>query len=245
MKKRRKKRKEEEEERFSVRLLRQRVPLVTLSALLVGGALIGVSYWYSSSQIGSSSSSGRGISSSSTILTGTTEQPTKGYPDAPVTIVEFSEFYCPYCARFAFNTLPKIVEEYVEKGLVKIVFRNFPVHGEPAVLAAIAGECAHEQGRFWEYHDRLFSAVFQENKHLDEAGFEELAGELGLDVRAFRECLRSERYRENIEEDRAEGQRLGVRGTPSFSINGRLVVGAQPFEVFQQVIEEELERSEE
>lgn len=226
-----------------MRLLRQRIPLVTLLALLVGGAMIGVSYWYSSSQIDSSSSSGAGASSSSIILTGFPEQPTKGYLGAPVAIVEFSEFYCPYCARFAFNTLPKIVEEYVEKGLVKIVFRNFPVHGEPAILAAMGGECAHEQGRFWDYHDKLFTQIFKENQRTDKAALIELAAELGLDVGAFKVCLNSERHRESVEEDMAEGQRLGVRGTPSFSIDGRLVVGAQPFEVFQKIIEEELERS--
>jgi len=241
MKKRREK--QGKKERFSVRLLRQRIPLVTLLALLVGGAMIGVSYWYSSSQIDSSSSSGAGASSSSTILTGITEQPTKGYLHAPVTIVEFSEFYCPYCARFAFNTLPKIVEEYVEKGLVKIVFRNFPVHGELAILAAMGGECAHEQGRFWDYHDKLFTRIFKENQRTDKAALIELAAELGLDVGEFKVCLNSERHRESVEEDIAEGQRLGVRGTPSFSIDGRLVVGAQPFEVFQKIIEEELERS--
>ncbi len=228
-------------EALSARLFRLRASVVTALALVLGGALIGVSYWHSSSRIASLGS----LHSDELSSTGTvaTAEPTKGSLEAPVTIEEFSEFYCPYCARFTFNTLPQLVEEYVKKGLVKVVFRNFPVHGEPAILAALAGECAHEQGRFWEYHDRLFAAVFKENRQLDAAALIELAASLGLDGPAFQECLTSERYRENLEEDIAEGRQLGVRGTPTFSINGRLVVGAQPYEKFKQIIEEELERS--
>ena len=291
MKKRRKKRKKEEE-RFSVRLLRQRVPLVTLSALLVGGALIGVSYWYSSSQIGSSSSSGRGISSSSTILTGTTEQPTKGYPDAPVTIVEFSEFYCPFCARFAWETKPRIEKDYIAKGLVKFVYRNLVVHGPPALLAAVAGECAHEQGKFWDYHDRLFEAVFpgksiSRHQELEVADLKGLASEVGLDPEEFNACLEgydirfnscffdynscvtAGRDQEECEtefndclaadvmfqkvledqeelwrliaqlppEEQAKAQRLG---TPTFFINGHILIGAQPYENFKRLIDREL-----
>lgn len=230
-------------ERFGEKLFRQRILLVTLLALVVGGGLIAGSYWYSRSQIDSVSSPCGEDSPSPVTTTEITEEPTKGCLDAPVTIVEFSEFYCPYCARFAFDTMPEIEEEYVKRGLVKIVFRNFPVHGEPALLAALAGECAHEQGRFWDYHDKLYSTIFEVNKYLDETALRELADELGLDAAAFSECLSSERYRENIEEDLAEGQRRGVRGTPTFFINGRMVVGAQPFETFKQIIEEELKRS--
>ncbi|MGQ9602520.1 MAG: DsbA family protein [Candidatus Bipolaricaulia bacterium] len=228
-------------EALSARLFRRRVPLVTALALLVGGALIGVSYWHSSSRIASLGS----LHSDELPSTGTaaTAEPTKGSLEAPVTIEEFSEFYCPYCVRFTWETLPKLVEEYVKKDLVKVVFRNFPVHGEPAILAALAGECAHEQGRFWEYHDRLFNAVFKENRQLNAVALVKLATELGLDGPAFEECLTSERYRANLEEDIAEGRRLGVQGTPTFSINGRLVVGAQPYEKFKQIIEEELGRS--
>lgn len=228
-------------ESWETRLFRLRASLVTALALVVGGALIGVSYWYSSSKVAPTGlPCPEGESSAATEVT---EEPTKGCLDAPVTIEEFSEFYCPYCARFAWETLPRIVEEYVKKDLVKVVFRNFPVHGEPAVLAALAGECAHEQGRFWEYHDRLFASVFKENRELDSAALVKLAEDLGLDGPAFRECLSAERYRANLEEDIAEGRRLGVRGTPTFLINGQMLVGAQPFERFKQVIEEELRRS--
>ncbi|MCR4405016.1 MAG: DsbA family protein [Candidatus Acetothermia bacterium] len=226
---------------LSARLFRLRAPLVTALALAVGGALIGVSYWYSSSRLTSGSLPCPEDEPSA--VTEATVEPTKGCLDAPVTIVEFSEFYCPFCARFVWETLPKIVEEYVKKDLVKLVFRNFPVHGEPAIQAALAGECAHEQGRFWEYHDRLFTATSKEYRQLDATALVNLAGELGLDRAAFRECLSSGRYRANLEEDIAEGKRLGVRGTPTFFINGQMVVGAQPFEKFKQVIEEELKRS--
>lgn len=169
------------------------------------------------------------------------EQPTKGVADAPVTIVEFSSFYCGWCARFAFETAPQIEREYIQPGLVKFVFRNFT--GGAGLLTAEAGECAYEQGRFWEYHDRLFVVIFEEQKgYLKEEDLKEIAQELGLDVEAFARCLADDRHVMNVQTDIEEGQRLGVTGTPTFFINGTKLVGAQPFDRFRQIIEAELAR---
>ncbi len=169
--------------------------------------------------------------------------PTLGAPQAKVTILEFSDYLCPYCAKFAILTLPQLEADYIATGKARLVFRSFPVHGDPAVLAALAALCAHEQGRFWEYHDRLFSISLNEGGKALDAGagrLKALAAELGLDEARFDLCLASQKYAQAIQADLAEGERLGVAGTPTFFINGREIVGAQPYEAFKRVIEEEL-----
>ncbi len=176
---------------------------------------------------------GANTGSSSNLL----PEPVKGSSDAPVAIIEFSDFFCPFCARFARETLPQLEEEYLAKGKAKLIFRNFPVHGGPSILAAEAAECAHEQGRFWDYHDELYAA----ERHIPSEGYlKELAAKLGLDVAKFSECLDSGRYAGEVADDQAAGRELGVRGTPWFFIDGREIRGAQPYEVFQEAIEEAL-----
>lgn len=179
------------------------------------------------------------------------EQPTKGVADAPITIEEFAEFYCPYCARHLWQTFPKIDEEYIRPGLVKYVFYNLVVHGPVAQLAAQAGECAHAQGHFWEYHDRLFYVIFEEGRgQLDAEGLKTVAKELGLNEETFASCLESEQAKAAVEKDRQILQELLARvpeaekprsiGTPLFFINGHPLVGAWPYEKFKQMIDAEL-----
>lgn len=180
------------------------------------------------------------------------EQPTKGVAEAPVTIIEFAEFYCPYCARHLFQTFPKIDQEYIQPGLVRYVFHNLIVHGEVAQLAAQAGECAHAQGHFWEYHDRLFYEIFSEGsaRRMSAEDLRALAKDLGLDVEAFTRCLESDWAREEVEKDRQilrdllarvpEAERPSSIGTPLFFINGHPLVGAWPYERFKAMIDAEL-----
>lgn len=167
--------------------------------------------------------------------------PVLGSPQAKVTILEFSDYLCPYCAKFAGLTLPQLEADYISTGKARLVFRNFPVHGDPAVETALAALCAHEQGQFWEYHDRLFAISLSEGgKALTAARLEALARELGLDSDQFKLCLASRRYAQAVKADIAEAKRLGVEGTPTFFINGQKILGAQPYETFKRVIEEEL-----
>ncbi len=167
--------------------------------------------------------------------------PTKGSPEAPVTMVQFSDFTCPYCAQFALRTLPKIEKNYIATGKVELVFRNFPVHGDRAVRAAEAALCAHEQGAFWEYHDRLFANSLTGSREIFSVeDLKTLAADLRLDTERFDQCLASQKYSQAVGDDRALGKRLRVRGTPTLFINDRKVVGAQPYETFRRVIEEEL-----
>lgn len=161
----------------------------------------------------------------------------KGSPNAPVTIIEFSDFECPFCTRFYQQTLPSIEKNYINTGKVKFVYRDFPLgfHAN-AQKAAEAAECAAEQGKFWEMHNKIF-----DGGELGVATLKQYATELGLDTSAFSECLDSGQMTSEVQKDFNDGKNYGVSGTPTFFINGIEIVGAQPYSVFEQAIEQEVE----
>jgi protein-disulfide isomerase len=166
-----------------------------------------------------------------------TGAPAKGPANAPVTIVTFSDFQCPFCSRVV-PTLNQIEKEYGAK--VKVVFKNQPLpFHDKARLAAAAGLAANEQGKFWGMHDKMFA----NQQALDRASLERYAQELGLDVGKFKAALDSNKFEAQISADSAEGTRVGANGTPTFFINGRQLVGAQPFEQFKSVIDDELKKA--
>lgn len=170
------------------------------------------------------------------------DEPAKGSPDAPVTIVEYSDFQCPFCLRHFQQTLPQL-QSYIDAGQVRYVFKDFPIHSihPQAQKAHESARCARELGgdeAFWTMHDLLF--INQEQwagnpSHVEV--FKSLAAEMDLSQSEFDECLDSGRYADAVNAQVNEGAQLGVRGTPSFFINGQPLVGAQPFAVFQQAIE--------
>lgn len=162
-----------------------------------------------------------------------------GSANAAVKIVEFSDFQCSFCKKFWAETLPKIKETYIKKGKVRFIYRHFAILGKLSEQAAQAAECAGEQGKFWEYHDRLFTnqGAFTDGK------LKRYGRELNLRDAPFGKCLGSGKYKEKVQGETAVAAFLGARGTPTFFVRGRLMVGAQPFEVFQSVIEEELRKS--
>jgi len=167
------------------------------------------------------------------------DDPARGPAKALVTVIEFSDFQCPFCKAFFHQTLPRLIADYGTR--VRFVYRDFPInqiHPE-AQQAAEAAQCAFEQGRFWEYHDRLF----QHQETLAVPDLKRHARALGLDATAFERCLESREFRSEVEKDLEDGRRYGVNGTPTFFINGRKVVGAQPQATFKQIIEEELARA--
>jgi len=176
------------------------------------------------------------------------DDPSWGPEDAPVTIIEFSEFLCPYCQRFALQTLPQIREAY--EGEVRYVYRDFIVHGEPATKISEATECADDQDKFWEYHDHLwenYSTLGQQAQTGMDALTTTLKGyasDLGLDTATFNDCLDTGKHTAEVQKDSQDARAYGVTGTPAFFVNGQLVSGAQPFSVFQQVIDAALEGSE-
>lgn len=163
-----------------------------------------------------------------------------GNPAAPVTIVEFSEYQCPFCARHALQTMPQIISELIEKGRVYYVFKDFPldqIHPQ-ARAAAVAARCAGEQEAEWPMHDLLFQRQQSWSGQANvNALFTGYAMELGLNEAAFESCITSGRYDEVIQQNLEEGTALGVQGTPAFFINGFPVSGAQPFELFAYAVE--------
>lgn len=165
------------------------------------------------------------------------DDPVLGNPNAPVTIVEFSDFECPYCGRFHQQTFPQLFEEYIKTGKVKFVFRDFPLgFHQFAQKASEASECADEQGKYWEYH----STIFQNQASLSLENLKLWAKQLGLNEGKFNSCLDSGAMAAEVQNDMTEGSQFGVTGTPAFFINGKSISGAQPFDVFKQMIDAEL-----
>lgn len=162
-----------------------------------------------------------------------------GDVDAPVVMLAYSDFQCPYCAKFARDTMPALIGRYVEAGTLRIEWRDFPYLGEESTIAAHAARAAGSQDSFWAFHDELFAQQMSPNSgDLDEDYVAGIAQGLGLDVEQFRTDLASEATRQAVESDFAQGQAIGVTGTPAFIINGVPVMGAQPVEIFEQAIEE-------
>jgi len=164
--------------------------------------------------------------------------PTQGPSAAPVTIVEFSDFQCPYCSRAA-ATLRQVRQQYGDR--VRLAFRHFPLRQihQYAQKAAEAASCAAKQGRFWEMHDRLFEKQTQ----LEPADLKRYAGELGLNAAGFAQCLDSGQEASSVQRDVAAGEELGVRGTPGIFVNGRAFRGALPIERLDRVMDSELART--
>lgn len=160
--------------------------------------------------------------------------PTRGPADAPVTIVEFSDFRCPYCGRFVSDTLEPLLANYGDR--VRMVYRDFPILGQSSLVAALAGQCMNDQGKFWDFH----SLAFANQQNLTREAFVSYAEQLKLDVPTFTACLDNQVHLDEIRADATYAQNLGVTGTPAFFINGRFVSGAQPYEVFANLIDEEL-----
>jgi protein-disulfide isomerase len=162
------------------------------------------------------------------------EGPARGPKDAPVTIVEFSDFECPYCGA-AHDTVEQVMSTYA--GKVRLVYRQFPLNFHPhAAKAAEASLCAADQGKFWEYHE----ALFKNQKKLDLPDLKAHATEVGLDANKFSQCLDSGDKKKAVDADQQAGLAAGVGGTPAFFINGIFLNGAQPLDEFKKVIDGEL-----
>lgn len=167
------------------------------------------------------------------------DDPSLGPPDAPIVIVEFSDFNCPFCRQFHQETFTPLMQAFPDQ--IHFVYKDFPIVGGGTVgaAAAQAANCAGEQESYWEYHDALFSGRYA----LDRSGFERYAVELGLDEAELLACIDSGRYAEEVDEDLRYGASLGVSGTPTFFVNGIPVVGAQPLLRFIEIINRELNDS--
>ncbi len=169
------------------------------------------------------------------------EIPTEGDPslgaeDAPITIIEFSDYECPYCARWYNEVLSQLLRDY--EGKIRFVYKDFPLKSlhANAVSAAEAAHCAGEQGYYWQFHNALFEGAYG----MGNPAYEQYAQAIGADLPSFQQCVQERHYAAEVEEDFQFAVQLGVSSTPKFFLNGLAVVGAQPYSVFQQLIEQEL-----
>jgi len=178
------------------------------------------------------------------------DDPIRGDPNAPITIVEFSDYQCPFCARFYTQTLPLLKEEYIDQGKVNFVYRDFPIQSihPNALSAAVAAECADDQQKYWEYHDMLFERQNSWAK-LDNdsviSTFSKYSTELGLEQEQFDACLGSGKYLQEVQNDLNDGRNYQVTGTPGFFIGNEKIGfvkinGAQPFDSFKKIIDSQL-----
>ena len=166
-----------------------------------------------------------------------TDAPRKGNSNAKVEVVEFSDFQCPFCSRLI-PTIDQIYKKY--QGKISLVFKAFPLsQHEKASLAHQASLCAHDQGKFWPYHDKLF----QNQRNLERSDLEKYATELKLDITKFRQCLDSGEKFAKVQKELAEGEQAGVRSTPTLFINGLMVQGSVPQEQIEEIINEQLQKS--
>jgi len=173
----------------------------------------------------------------------TTGSPVLGSPDAPITMIEFGDYQCLNCNRFFHNTEDDILRNYVETGKVKIIFMDFAFIGPDSVIAAQAAHCAQEQGKYWEYHDELYSNWNGENTGWASMNnLKKFAANIDLEHKSFNGCLDSGKYANKVQNNMNIGRQLGVTGTPTFFIlkadsDAQKIVGAQPYTTFSAVLD--------
>ena len=173
---------------------------------------------------------------------GIDDDPSLGDPKAPVTIIEFGDYQCPFCRQFWRDTFPRLKKEYIDTGKVRFIYRDYPqaVHPE-AMLSALAAECADDQGKYYEFHDKVFREQDRRGRDVVRCRALELkrwAADIKLDTAAFNACLDEERHKDEVSKDYKDLEGLGLEGTPIFFVNGRGLLGAHPFATFQKLIEE-------
>jgi len=173
------------------------------------------------------------------------DDPALGDPNAKVTVIEFSDFQCPFCRVLWKDTMPQLKSEYIDTGKIRFVYRDYPLpFHDGAVSYAQAAQCAGDQNKFWEYHDKIFAEQDKGGQgtipFVGVPALKAWARDLGLNGTSFDQCLDSGKYKAEVEKDVADGTAAGVSGTPSTFVNGRILVGAQPFETFKKLIDEEL-----
>ena len=179
------------------------------------------------------------------------DDPVLGDKNAPITIIEFSDYECPFCKRHFDETLPQLIKNYVDTDKAKIVFRDLPLsfHDPMATKEAVAANCAREQGgdsKYFQYHDEIFTRTISNGNGLSEADLTTIATDLGLNLSSFNTCLEDPAQEEEVKKDVADAGQAGASGTPTFvigkstsngEIDGDLVVGAQPYAAFQAIID--------
>jgi protein-disulfide isomerase len=226
---------------------------ILVAALMVGGALIFMTLYKGGSApvaAGNNGTAGSTVAASTTVnpaqaMTLGSRDAILGNASAPVTLIEYGDYQCPYCTEFFSQTEPEIIQNYVNTGKVRMVFRDFAFLGPESTAAANAAQCAEDQNKLWAYHDALYTAkVGDEAKGGNEddgfytnAEFLKLAQQVGLAIPTFTSCITNSTDANIVAQEKAGGGVAGIISTPSFLINGQSFVGAQPYSVFQQALD--------
>ncbi len=166
----------------------------------------------------------------------------RGNADAKVTVVEFSDYQCPFCRKSFNEIIPNLFKDYVDTGKVRFIYKDFPLSFHPqAAPYAEAARCAGDQGKYFEMHDRIFQEQDKLGQGTVDVPFDkQWAADIGLDAAAFASCFDSGKYVQAVQQDFADGAAVGVSGTPTFFVNGQALVGAQPYALLKQAIDAEL-----
>lgn len=224
-------------------------PLMLPISIIIAGALIGGAVLYSNSKGGmvpqpGRPGAGKPVDNEALLKQAREDTRSLGDPAAPVTVVEFADFQCPFCGKFFRESETKIIDQYVKTGKVRFVYRDFAFLGPESEMAAEASRCAGDQSAFWQYHDYLYTHQQGENQGaFSSEKLKEFAVVLKLDAKKFNACLDSHVHREHVQKDLELGRSLGVDGTPSTFVNATFFNGALPFSEFKAAIEAELAKS--
>jgi protein-disulfide isomerase len=215
---------------------------ILIAALLVSGSI--VFYSLNTGQLGANIKQAGNPTVGEKVNVSADDDAVLGNAKAEVTVIEFSDFQCPFCRAFWSDAYQQIKKEYIDTGKIKFVFRDYPLSFHPAAqVSAESAECADEQGKFWEMHDKIFQEQAKQGTGTVTYGTVELkkwASQIGLNSAEFNQCLDSGKYKSEVEKDVADGSAYGVSGTPTLFINGNPIVGAQPFSAFKAIIDGEL-----
>lgn len=227
--------------------------LLTAFAFFIGYQTAKVTYWEQKEKTLSAALAGTGTGVQPTptpafYKVSNGHLPIIGKADAKVTIVEFSDLQCLFCRRFWSDSLPQIKKDYIDKGLVKLAYRHYPLPADlhPAARdLAEASECANDQGKFWEFHDETYKQQAAKGDGTIPVTTEDItsyATTIGLDLTTFNDCFTSKKHAKKIDTDMADGQKANTGSTPTFYINGQIVVGAVPYATFKTIIDEQLKK---
>jgi len=218
---------------------------------MVGGAIVFATLYKG----GAAPAGGNGNNGNAAVATSTTNPAQAmtlgprdailGNTNAKVTLVEYGDYQCPYCVEFFSQTQPQIIQNYVNTGKVKVVFRDFAFLGTESTAAANASQCAEDQGKLWAYHDALYGAKLgdeakggtENDGFYSRTEFLKLAAQIKLDVPSFTTCIDTNKYATLVTQEKGDATKNGVNSTPNFFINGQQEIGANPFANFQQVID--------
>ena len=217
---------------------------ILVAAVLIAGALIYTAGVKTSPYVGPTDSNND--NNQQVLVELNKEDVPLGDPKAPVLIVEYSDFQCPFCARFHTQTAPQIIDNYVKTGKARFVYRHFAFLGPESEAAAQAVECAKDQGKFWQYHDAIFAAEIEDgqeyNGNLNRSLFKTISNNLGMDSGKFEGCLDTNKYAKKVKDDYSGAQALGVGATPTTFVNGVKLEGAVSFDKFKIAIEAALNK---